>query len=115
MSERTALSMLFEDIQSAEVKKTALSRRPYYDYHSMLYKDAVEAAAAELAAKDARIAELEAVLREIADPKNSHKRNGSVYIPDVVQDIARAALSAERLMPDVKVNKTRKRYIKIPF
>jgi uncharacterized protein (DUF2164 family) len=70
---------------------------------------------AELAAKDARIAELEAVLREIADPKNSHKRNGSVYIPDVVQDIARAALSAERLMPDVKVNKTRKRYIKIPF
>lgn len=52
----------------------------------------VRQAAAELAALRARVAELEGALREIADPKNGHKRDDSVYIPDVVQAAARAAL-----------------------
>jgi hypothetical protein len=49
-------------------------------------------AKAELRAIVDHINKLESVVQMVADPENSHKRDGSVYIPDVVQDVARVAL-----------------------
>jgi cell division protein FtsB len=54
----------------------------------------LEALTADLAQLRARVTKLETVLEEIADPNNSHKRDGSVYIPDVVATAARSALGS---------------------